>query len=1237
MISGKSKTASWIFSTFFTILLLGVPKLTSYAQDFTYEINTIPLKGELVNLFGRCFLQDNDGFIWFGSEDGLYRYNGSSYTIFRNIPDDPTSISNNQVHALIEDSEGIIWVGTYSGLNRFDKYTETFQRYLHEKGNPVSIKNHRIDQIVEDKEGYLWIATYTGFSKFNRQTESFNNYSIPRKESSPNREEYRIFSLYPDGYGYLWLLAETRLYRMDIETESIEYIEDGWKKPRFEDRSGRLWFAGGGLYSYDRKNHRFERYLYEPDNPNRLQTQGILAMLEDKSRNFWLRTNDGIYCYNQDLDLIFYRKHNFVYPNTADYNFAYALMQDNTGTIWYYTRDGINQIIKKDRNFRVYDPDPAQQNFVNCLYVENKNLIWLGTLRGIFSFDRRNNTFTQHYGESFDGPGHAHSARTMYMDKEGMLWVGMDYEGLFCMVKPGDSMMQFSKNLPATPDIKSQDKMDLYKIKYIFEDSHGRLWIGVITSGPLYYYDREEDLLIQLLDNPEAQDKLPREAQIRHETGTGVLWTIGKTGVFKILPPFNRITRNSIMPSEVIKCQAIDNNGILQSIPQIRTSYIDSMGAIWLGTYNNGLIKLMEDSIPVMDGAIMKIKSFTTTQGSPSNSIKSIVEDGKGNLWVGTDRGLSKFNLLSETFTNYFVRHGLPTNNFQPESAFKNKDGELFFGTREGLISFFPDSIQINQEIAPVMITDFKINNQAVYPGDNSTLQKSITYTDKIELKHNQDNLSFEFAILNYLDTELNQYRYKLEGFKDDWIYTGNRTSVDFTNLSPGHYTLLVSGANNDGIWNEAGASLQIIIHPPPWRTWWAYTVYGFILLGIILLYRRYLLNRAKLRTAVEIERMEKEKVEEIDHMRSRFFANISHEFRTPLTLLLGPIEDLKKNLPELSSKNQGLLQTMKRNGQRLQHLVNQLLDISKLETGKVKLQVSEGDLTEFISRIVLSFLSLAESNNIRYEYDLPELPDLVYFDPDKLEKIFINLVSNAFKFTPNGGSIRITLRYISTKESDAPSFAEISVRDTGKGIPAEKLGKIFDRFYQVSDSDTRDQEGTGIGLALTNELVDLYKGEIHVESEPGTGSIFTVKIPVSKEFFKEDEILKLPSGEEKKPAEPMVDSAELKKTDFPKAHTGGIDKAEPVVLIVEDNTDLRNYISQNLVNEYPCPGGRKWQGRIRQSHRKYTGSGDYRSNDAGNGRNGDVPAYLKTTRERIIFRSSCSLPKPTGKANWRV
>jgi signal transduction histidine kinase/DNA-binding response OmpR family regulator len=716
------------------------------------------------------------------------------------------------------------------------------------------------------------------------------------------------------------------------------------------------------------------------------------------------------------------------------------------------------------------------------------------------------------------------------------------------------------------------EESGFYGIEHLFEDAERRLWVAPLRKHALQYYDRAENRMIRLVDIPSSTDRLPERAVIRHQTGTDTLWAIGSSGVYRINLPFRKISDNEVFPAEVFKCRLKEKDGKSFEPKSVTSTYMDGYGDLWIGSMGKGLYRIKGIRNPGSKENEFSVNTYTTLQGLPGNQVLSILPDGKGNLWMGTDNGLTKFNVLSETFTNYYIRHGLPVNEFIYKSAAIDEDGEMYFGTLDGLISFYPDSIEINRNIPPVRITDMKINNQLMQPGNNIELKNAITFTDTIKLNYNHDNLSIEYAILNYDNPELNQYRYMLEGFNDNWIYAGNRTIAEFTNLGPGRYIFRVQGSNNDGIWNEEGASLQITITPPPWQTWYAYLLYGLFMAGIILWYSRYQRNRAKLRMAVEVEKIEKEKIQEIDQMKSRFFANISHEFRTPLTLILGPLEKLYTKKSGETPFSRDLVVLMRRNARRLLRLINQLLDISKLETGKITLQVSEKDIIYFIRTLVLSFLSLAESKKINFEYDLPDSTQRVYYDQDKLEKILTNLISNAFKFTPALGRVRINVQFVTSHDQVGPHTIEIKVSDSGKGIPQDQIEKIFDRFYQVSDSDTREQEGSGIGLALTKEMVDLYRGELRVESTEGTGSIFTVRLPVSKEQFNPEEIVIThekadlgPFQSDLEPDEPE-EAAEAATAMY---QTPRKSETDPVILIVEDNVDLMNYISSNLGYSY--------------------------------------------------------------------
>jgi signal transduction histidine kinase/DNA-binding response OmpR family regulator len=890
-------------------------------------------------------------------------------------------------------------------------------------------------------------------------------------------------------------------------------------------------------------------------------------MLEDSQGNIWIRTPYAIFCYNKELELK-YDLEMFTNAATAQGMFMIKEMYvDNTGAIWFYSSEGIHQLINKRRNFKVYRSDNISGHQVDCIHLEDKIQIWFGTEKGISSIDRGMDGVQLQYGSPMEESSPLFAANTMYLDKENTLWIGMHLMGLVSMSDSGNGEQRFRRHIPDNVDSARMGDYGLLYIETIFEDQEGRLWIGSGPDSLLQYYNRKENKMIRLVDNPAATHRLPERARIRHQSGPDTLWAMGSSGVYQIILPFTKISEDRIMPQEVIKCQPIDNGEQHVDLTgSIRASCMDNSGNIWLGTSEDGLVKINGKRIRGLEAHEYRIKLYNTLQGLPSNDVRSILPDGEGHLWIGTRNGLARFNIRSETFTNFFLRHGLPSNEFKINSAAIDNDGEMFFGTTSGMFSFYPDSIYTNLYIAPVLITEININNQTLQPGKGDILTSSVTFTEILELPYNKNNLSLEYAILNYYHSELNQYKYKLEGFNDDWVYAGNRTNVDYTNLDPGTYTFRVAGSNNDGEWNEEGASLQIIIRPPPWQTWYAYLLYGLIVAGIILRYRRFLINRAKLRLAVEVERIEKEKVLEIEQMKSRFFANISHEFRTPLTLIRGPLVDLEKQDKDPIPMKREVLGIMKRNTVRLQNLINQLLDISRMETGTVRLQVSEGKLESLLRTIILSFLSLAESRKIKYSHQLPGSDLSLWYDADKMEKILVNLISNAFKFTHEHGEIRILGEYISHEGSGDPKYLSLTIADTGMGIPADRIDRIFDRFYKVSDSSGSITEGTGIGLALTRELVELYRGDINVQSIEGEGTTFTLSIPVARDLFREDERIPL-SEESPEPVAGEPYQPSETKPDLP------VNKAEeknrPVILIVEDNPDMSRYIAGNFEQQY--------------------------------------------------------------------
>jgi len=541
-----------------------------------------------------------------------------------------------------------------------------------------------------------------------------------------------------------------------------------------------------------------------------------------------------------------------------------------------------------------------------------------------------------------------------------------------------------------------------------------------------------------------------------------------------------------------------------------------------------------------------------------------------------TESGLIRFNSHPGNQNgdkNILYTKFLPHNEIFPYEIYRQSDGKIFvgaaMGSGKGYFCFYPTNIIENINIPPIVVTDFKIHNESLFPDTNIALKKHLY------LKHNQNFFTIETAVLDYLDPPRNQYAYYLEGFENDWIYKGNNRIANYTNVPPGEYIFHVKGSNT-GYWNETGAALRITIVPPPWKTWWAYLLYTIGILLILFIIIRFYLKRLALLHKLEMEKVEKTKIKELDSMKSRFFANISHEFRTPLTLILGPLEKVMENASGSAKKN---LAIMQRNALHLQKLINELLNLSKIESGQMKIRAEKIDLVKAVTGYAHSFESLARQRKINLVIGNGEKGILVYADREKLEKILFNLLSNAFKFTPAGGKIVVSVgsgqsaagsnwgnNNIDNTADHPGGYVEIKVSDTGKGINRDTLSHIFERFYQAEDKAPYGQPGTGIGLALTKELVEMHHGKITVESEIGKGSTFRVILPLGRNHLTDEEIfdgLELPdSGQEMVPG--VISEDEVKPFEQGPGYSAS-DKEKPILLIVEDNSDLREYIRDSL------------------------------------------------------------------------
>jgi signal transduction histidine kinase/DNA-binding response OmpR family regulator len=637
------------------------------------------------------------------------------------------------------------------------------------------------------------------------------------------------------------------------------------------------------------------------------------------------------------------------------------------------------------------------------------------------------------------------------------------------------------------------------EIYSIFEDSFVDLWIGTVGGG-LNRFNRTDKKFERFTHNPEDHSSL--------------------------------------------------SNDIISII------FEDKEKSLWIGT--NGGLNYFNRSKDTFS-------HYKRDEGLPNEVICGALEDDHDNLWLSTNNGIIVFNKKSKSFRVYDMRDGLLQNEFNQTVYFKNRSGEMYFGGSKGINYFHPDELKINDKIPDIRITGIEISNKPVPIGksilDNRViLKKSITETNKLELTHDDNVLSLEFSSLDYSIPTKNKYAYILEGFDSDWTYHSyERRYATYTNLDPGEYIFRIKGSNNDGVWNDEGASLSIIIYPPWWLSSWAYLSYIILLLVVIYTTWKLQVKRIHIKHDFEMSKFEAQKLHEVDEIKSRFFANISHEFRTPLTLILSPVQELIKKAKDNKAIDQ--LSTINRNADRLLSLVNQLLDISKIESGNMKLEVEELNVVPIVKGLFSSFTSFADRKGLTMKCNCGLENSNLFIDKDMFEKILTNILSNAFKFTPKGGKITVSMK--KTEEHFL-----LMVSDTGIGIPSDRISNIFDRFYQVDGSHTREQEGTGIGLALTKELIEAHKGIIKVESEENIGTTFTISFRLGREHFTDEEMAESLEEKSEHPSLPKMQlDSDIETTSEDIELLAEAQKL--IILIVEDNYDVRKYILGILESEY--------------------------------------------------------------------
>lgn len=1125
--------------------------------------------------------QDSRGFMWFGTVDGLARYDGYEIKGYKRDPNDPRSLPNNSIISLYEDRGENLWIGTTGGLARFDRSTENFTRYMPSEEDSLSLQDGIIMAMYEDEAGLFWLGTQSGgLVLMDREKETFTSY-LPDPDHRYGFISNKIEGITADPMEphLLWVASgfNERVY-VQFNTLSRTFIfhdQDAAEPGSVSydrvttvssSRNQEIWFgtAQRGIARLLPEQDTFLTYQAQQNDSMSLSDNYITGLLEDRHHRIWVSTRlGGLNKLDPNSHTFHHYRHDPYNPKSISSDNTTAVFEDASGVLWVGTaKKGISYVNRNASKFTTVRPSLGDGKYnivqyaVSALYQDQSQTLWIGTqYEGLQFLDQRSNT-VQHFREESAAlkPLSRLWVWSIVMDQAGDIWIGTNSEGLY-RFDPKERRIKSYLHDPQNPNSLASNF-----VSSILPTPKGFLWLA--TSGGLQKLDIERERF-QRIRLPE-EGVTPHVVTYVYEDHHKNLWVATGAGLFWLTPA-----------AEVIRhFTHEEGNPNSLSSNAVKALLEDHLGNMWVAT-SAGLNKISFLREGNAKSDQVSIRRYTDADGLANNGIAAIQEDAQGQLWVSTLNGLSLFKNPQHdpsslpAFKNYQIADGLQGYVFNSNTSFKSPTGELFFGGEGGFNRFHPDSIRQNPFLPPVVITSFESYNTET-SGQRAVSIQGISEKKALTISYQNNIFTIDFAALSFRESHKNQYAYQLTGFSDQWIQLGTKHQVTFTNLDPGTYTFRVKGSNHDGIWNEEPAELIITITPPWWATWWAYSLYVLATLLTIYAWVSYELGRRQLQHDLQIGQLETEKLKELDQLKSSFFANISHEFRTPLTLILGPLE----NFISRSTQKEDIREyhLMKRNAQRLLRLINQLLDISRLEAGKMKLETQYADIVPFIKGLFYAFESLAARKNIRLHFEAKPQLIMLDFDPNKMEQIITNVLSNTFKFTAEGGTVSVTIAPSPASETTqlaADSSLLIRIKDTGIGIAPDQLPFVFERFYQAENADYNDGQGSGIGLALARELVELHQGQIRVSSVLGAGTEFTIELPIKRLVAAPEVSKEMPLSSSSPYSDDVLEYVPI-SDDLPVFLDEQVQITDKqMVLLVEDNSDMRAFIRAQLEDTY--------------------------------------------------------------------